>query len=120
MVGVSQVPEDCPVYRACIVIGYEGKRGVDAQGVFEADIVGMKSPARPMDHMGLLGRDFLRYVRLVYNGPTGSFEINDGSYMIPPMSLVGADKSDVKRRLVEKKEARKKEKRRKTKKRTKR
>lgn len=114
MVGVSQVPEDCPVYRACIVIGYQSKKGQDAHGIFEADIVGMRSPTRPMTHVGLLGRDFLRYVRFVYNGPTGSFDIDDGSYLIPKMSLKDATHTETERRLAEKKKARQAEKRRKS------
>ena len=53
---------------------------------FSSDVVAMPSP--PTDtarrpHVGLIGRDFLRHIRLVYDGPSGSFELIDQN--APPL-----------------------------------
>lgn len=81
--GVSQVPHECPVYRVDINIAMSknpnvaGIKPPDGGVIFSADIVGVPSPNRSTEHKGLLGRDFLRYVKLIYNGPDGSFEVID-------------------------------------------
>ena len=77
IVGVSQVPEDRPLFYAAIAIGM-GIPGKDAgEAVFEREVVGVGSPQRPNAHQGLLGRDFLRFVDFHYHGNNGTFEIVD-------------------------------------------
>jgi hypothetical protein len=75
IVGVSGVPEDRPVYRMAIGILMAPQRGEPAIATFEADVVGMPEASPGAQHQGLLGRDFLQFMRLVYDGPTGTFEL---------------------------------------------
>jgi hypothetical protein len=83
MVGVSGKPELCPVYRACIEIGMADPQGNTMAGRFVADVYGVKA----LGHVdGLLGRDFLRHFRFVYNGPDGTFEIIDQNHGSQPLS----------------------------------
>ncbi|MCW5830157.1 MAG: hypothetical protein KIT79_12680 [Deltaproteobacteria bacterium] len=67
MTGVSHVPENCPVYLLSItlVVG-DGtkKRGI----TFTSEMIGMATPPNPRPFNGLLGRDFFRFVRLIYDG----------------------------------------------------
>jgi len=80
MIGVSQKPELCPVYLMSITILVSGD-GMEGSVTFNNEVVGMSSPVRPQPHVGLLGRDFLSHMTLVYEGPKGSFEL------IPSMQL---------------------------------
>ncbi|HEV2064288.1 MAG TPA: hypothetical protein VGS00_07040 [Thermoanaerobaculia bacterium] len=76
--GISGKPAEYPVYRMSIGIPMkEDQSAPSHQAVFLADVVGMPAPPHPTPHVGLLGRDFLQHVRLVYDGPKGGFEIID-------------------------------------------
>jgi predicted aspartyl protease len=74
MVGVSQIPEMCPVYLMSVTLSVGGDGQVLAI-TFSTEVIGMSSPPQPREHVGLLGRDFLRHMKLVYDGPRGSFEL---------------------------------------------
>ena len=68
---------DCPVYRLEIIIR-SNHHGAAGQIEFSADIVAVPPVAelaRP--HVGLLGRDFLQYVRFEYDGPSGMYRLID-------------------------------------------
>jgi len=84
LIGVSGQVEDRPVYRMSVTIGMKTDRGVVEPAVFTADIVGTNSPVTPQPFMGLLGRDFLQFVRLVYDGPKGEFELVDYRHVSAP------------------------------------
>ena len=81
---------DCPVYRLEIVISancHDGDHGAAEEIRFSADIVAVPPVAelaRP--HVGLLGRDFLQFVRFEYDGPSGMYRLIDER---PPNSLSG-------------------------------
>lgn len=78
VMGVSGKLDECPVYLMSVTLGMkEDGTGSTLQAVFAAPVVGTPSPAVPLNHIGLLGRDFLRFVRLAYDGPKGEFEITD-------------------------------------------
>ncbi len=77
MMGVSYKPEDYPVYRMSITLGMADKHGTVVPAAFVSDVVGTPSPGRPLSHVGLLGRDFLRFVQLVYDGPRAEYELVD-------------------------------------------
>lgn len=79
MVGVSQKPELCPVYLMSVSIGMSDGTNTGF-AAFETEVIGMASPPRPQGHQGLLGRDFLRHMRFVYNGPTGTFEVSAAAF----------------------------------------
>ena len=82
MMGVSGKPENYPVYRMAIVIGMsEDGTGAGHQANFVADVVGTPSPPVPLTHVGLIGRDFLKYMKLVYDGPKGTFDIIDETHV---------------------------------------
>jgi hypothetical protein len=71
---------DSPVYRLQFVIGASDHAGRSGLMTFSSDVVAMPSP--PTDtvrrpHVGLIGRDFLRHIRFVYDGPSGTFELID-------------------------------------------
>lgn len=86
VMGVSGKPEDCPLYRMSITIGMveDGSRGTVLPAQFVANVAGVASPPRPLTHVGLLGRDFLSHVRLLYDGPKGSFELIDYRHVSQP------------------------------------
>lgn len=89
MMGVSGKPEDYPVYRMSIILGMrEDHTGASSRALFSADVVGTPSPPMPLNHIGLLGRDFLKYVRLLYDGPKGEFEIIDYKHVSAPHRAV--------------------------------
>jgi len=69
---------NCPVYRLGMTIVGRDDDGVGQPIQFSADIVAVPpvaNTARP--HVGLLGRDFLQYVRFEYDGPRGVYRIVD-------------------------------------------
>ncbi len=85
MMGVSGKAEEYPVYRMSITIGMsEDGTGAPGQAVFSADVVGTPSPPKPLTHVGLLGRDFLQHVKLVYDGPAGAFDLIDYRHVSEP------------------------------------
>lgn len=73
--GVSQETQMCPVYRMSLTIGMADPRGTARQVTWTSEVVGVPSPPSPAEHVGLLGRDFLRHVRLVYEGAEGTFQL---------------------------------------------
>ena len=73
MVGVSGKPELCPVYPINITIGFADAAGNTAQCDYGCFAIGMNPQATA--HQGLIGRDFLKYFELHYNGPKSTFEI---------------------------------------------
>jgi hypothetical protein len=69
---------DCPVYRLEIEISVTGRDGMHGAMKFWADVVAVPPvPELARPHVGLLGRDFLQYVRFEYDGPKGSYSIID-------------------------------------------
>ena len=76
MVGVSGKPEDYPVYRMVVLIAVADATGKGIIGL-ETDVVGVPASAGHAEMKGLLGRDFLRHLRLVYDGPTATFELSE-------------------------------------------
>lgn len=84
--GVSGKPAEYPVYRMSIGVAMkEDETGPSHQAIFLADVVGMPAPPHSTSHVGLLGRDFLQHVRLIYDGPRGRFEIIDDRYEGVPL-----------------------------------
>jgi hypothetical protein len=74
MVGVSQKPELCPVYFLNITLGVGD--GADVIPVtFSAECIGMAPPVVQQQHVGLLGRFFLSFMKFIYDGPKGTFEL---------------------------------------------
>ncbi|MGH9399497.1 MAG: hypothetical protein ACRD00_03950 [Thermoanaerobaculia bacterium] len=87
--GVSGKPAEYPVYRMSIVVAMkENETGPSHQAVFLADVIGMPAPPHLTSHVGLLGRDFLQHVRLVYDGPRGRFEIIDYRHEGVPLESI--------------------------------
>lgn len=86
IIGVSGKPEDCPLYRMNVTIGMveNGSAGMVLPAQFVANVAGVASPPKPLTHVGLLGRDFLSHVRLVYDGPRGEFELVDYRHVSQP------------------------------------
>jgi hypothetical protein len=76
MIGVSQKPELYPVYKMSIAIMMDAGHAGYVQVQFHADIVGMPTPGAAQQHNGLLGRDFLRQFKFVYDGPAGEFHLS--------------------------------------------
>ncbi len=74
MVGVSHKPEECPVYLMTVTLGVQDGPNV-GNIQFQSEIIGMTSSPIPQAHKGLLGRDFFRHVRLVYDGPSAHVTI---------------------------------------------
>ncbi len=80
IVGVSQQPELCPVYLMVLRLFAQDDSG--ARKLFmdsRSEIVGMRSPTIPRQYVGLIGRDFLRNLHMVYNGPKGRVEFHVAS-----------------------------------------
>jgi hypothetical protein len=86
MMGVSYKPEDYPVYRMSVTIGMseDGRTG-GFQATFITNVVGTPSPKDPLGYAGLLGRDFLRFVRLTYDGPKAEYELVHYKHASAPM-----------------------------------
>ncbi len=74
MSGISHVPEECPVFLLSVAIGLtDGSR--TSTLIFTSEMIGMTTPPTPRPFNGLLGRDFLRHVRLDYDGQAGHCDI---------------------------------------------
>jgi len=77
VVGVNLIPEDRPVYRMALRLTMEESSGRTLDTIYDADMIGspgmIPNQAGPL--VGLLGRDFLRFVDFHYHGPLGTFEI---------------------------------------------
>ena len=75
ILGVSGEPVPAPVYRMKLRLTVaRGDNGAGHGLDFDADIIGTDSSAT-VQHDGLLGRDFLSMVKLVYDGPDDTFKI---------------------------------------------
>lgn len=71
---------DAPVYRLQIAIKAADNAGHSGWMTFSSDVVAVPSPPTPTEqrpHVGLLGRDFLQHIRLIYDGPSATFELVD-------------------------------------------
>ena len=91
--GVSGKPEDYPVYRLMLHIGVtDGTRSTSL--AVAADVVGMPPSSTHPDMRGLIGRDFLRHFRLVYDGPSGGFELVEEKITAAPMSRAARRRAD--------------------------
>ncbi len=75
--GVSQKSDLCSVYRIAVEIQMKDENEKHGSAILVTDVAGVPSPSLPEKHVGLLGRDFLQYVRFVYDGPKGEYEIID-------------------------------------------
>ena len=67
---------DCPIYR--LEIRIRSNHHDDGHIQFSADVFAIPPVAelaRP--HVGLLGRDFLQFVRFEYDGPSGTYRLVD-------------------------------------------
>jgi len=74
MIGVSHVPEDCPVYLLCVSLPLsDGAKKTLFR--FTAEMVGMSTPPTSRPFNGLLGRDFLSHLQLDYRGKEGYCDI---------------------------------------------
>ncbi|MCP4604578.1 MAG: hypothetical protein GY847_29330 [Proteobacteria bacterium] len=77
IIGVSQKSDLCPVYRIAVEIEMRDENEKPGSATLVTNVAGVPSPSLSEKHVGLLGRDFLQYVRFVYDGPKGEFEIID-------------------------------------------
>lgn len=75
MVGVSGKPEDSPIYMVNVTMGFDYD-GQLIQGTFSTQAVGMPNGPHDRNYIGLLGRDFLQYMRFTYHGREGRFELD--------------------------------------------
>ena len=102
---------ECPVYRLGIIIGFKDRMGKRSGATLSADIVAVPTPPdvnRP--HVGLLGRDFLQFVRFEYDGPAGEYTIIREEPNQPP-GRAATDHSERRERRRREKEARRKNRR---------
>ncbi len=74
VVGVSQQPDRCPVYRALLELPVRRAEGV-ATATLAVDVVATGAFSDRYPYHGFLGRDFLRTVLLQYDGSNGTFEL---------------------------------------------
>jgi hypothetical protein len=92
MTGISHVPEECPVFLLSISIGFaDGPR--TTLMTFTAEMIGMTTPPTPRPFNGLLGRDFLRFVHLSYDGPAGQCDIVTSSPGHPALHVDGTHRA---------------------------
>ena len=75
VIGVGQTAAMRPVFRLSLGLEVGNDEGNTALVYFTEDIVGMPAPERPEPYVGLLGRDFLRHYRFVYDGPQALFRL---------------------------------------------
>lgn len=75
MVGVSHIPEDCPVFLMSLTIGVGDEFGTMTLVSFTSEMIGMSTPPDPRPFNGLLGRDFLRHARLSWDGRAGHCDL---------------------------------------------
>lgn len=102
MTGVSQTSDMWPVYLMSIGLMLEDDNKRKEKVVFLDEVVGKPSPASRDEHYGLLGRDFLRHFRFVYDGLAGTFELQvPGQQVSPPQDEAGKTLSRQERRRLE-------------------
>jgi len=75
VIGVSQKPEQCPVYPLQIEIALNHGPGGPRAWRCALDTFGMAASKMDSDLVGFLGRDFLAHFRLVYDGRGGTVEL---------------------------------------------
>lgn len=75
VIGVDQRAAMRPVFRMSLGLEVGDDRGHHTVVTFREDVVGMPPPETPEEYVGLLGRDFLRHFRFVYDGPTARFQL---------------------------------------------
>jgi hypothetical protein len=74
IIGVSHKSEDCPVYPMTIRMDVQdGQSKLTDYVDYNTTVVGMRCPP---DWRGLLGRDFLRRFRMIYDGSRGLVELH--------------------------------------------
>jgi hypothetical protein len=74
VIGVSHKSEECPVYLMTIRMDVkDGHREHTDYVDYNATVVGMRCPRQ---WQGLLGRDFLRRFRMIYDGGRGLVELH--------------------------------------------
>lgn len=73
--GVSQEAQTCPAYVMVLTFEMIDTNGQKKVCTRESEVIGVNIPPSPHPHVGLLGRDFLKHFRFVYEGDTGSFEL---------------------------------------------
>jgi predicted aspartyl protease len=77
VVGVSQQSDLCPVYLMTIRMAVQDHQGRDVESVdFNGTVIGLESSKGQVAHQGLLGRDFLRDLRVIYDGRRGIVELH--------------------------------------------
>jgi len=74
VVGVSQESQECPVYLLVLRLNVtqDGKRMEYSR---PTEALGIPSPRQGEPYNGFIGRDFLAFWRLTYDGPSGAVEI---------------------------------------------
>lgn len=74
VVGVSQESQECPVYMLVLKLSVAlgGKR---MEYSCSTEALGIPSPRQGEPYDGFLGRDFLAFWRLTYDGPSGVIEM---------------------------------------------
>ena len=73
--GATGAPKSLPVYRMTMIVRMIDGDGMSHDVAFTQDIVGVDPrPHRGAD-FGLLGRDYLANMRLIYDGPRGLFSL---------------------------------------------
>ena len=70
--GVSGSVDLRPIYRLGLYLDMVDDQGQHRHIRWNTDFVGMQPRA---DYDGLIGRDFLAYFRMVYDGPRGHFKL---------------------------------------------
>jgi hypothetical protein len=75
--GVSQQSDLYPVYLMTIRMAVTDHNGTPADPVdFNATVIGLPAVSEHVANRGLLGRDFLRDLRVIYDGPRGLVELH--------------------------------------------
>jgi hypothetical protein len=74
VVGLSQESQECPVYLLVLRLNVtlDGKR---MEYFRPTEALGIPSPREGEPYSGFIGRDFLAFWRLTYDGPSGAVEM---------------------------------------------
>jgi len=74
VVGVSQESQECPVYLLVLRIDVT-QNGKKMEYSCSTEALGIPSPRQGEPYGGFIGRDFLAFWRLTYDGPSGVVEM---------------------------------------------
>jgi predicted aspartyl protease len=74
VVGVSQESQECPVYLLVLRIDVT-QNGKKMEYSCSTEALGIPSPRQGEPYSGFIGRDFLAFWRLTYDGPSGVVEM---------------------------------------------